>query len=147
MRKIMIVVTALVAMVTMTSLTAMACGETQTTGVIGKTAEVTLSGTLVCLGCDLKKAEGARSECSAYGHKHALKTKDGRYVNLLENKYSSDLVKGEKYNNQNMTISGTMFANSSMMDVKTFAVDGKTKGWCDHCKTMDGCAVKQSSEM
>ena len=31
-------------------------------------------GKLVCLGCDLKKVEGARAACSVYGHRHTLKT-------------------------------------------------------------------------
>ena len=63
----------------------------------GAVKHVDVEGQLVCLGCSLKKAEGANSECSVFGHKHALKTKDGAYLSLLENKFSADLVKGEKY--------------------------------------------------
>ena len=67
-----------------------------------KAENATFEGKLVCLGCDLKKAEGARAECSVYEHKHTLKTSDGKYVNLLENKYSADLLKGEKYSGKDI---------------------------------------------
>jgi hypothetical protein len=105
----------------------------------GKQAD--FEGTLVCLGCDLKQAEGARAACKAYGHKHALKTDDGKYVNFLENRYSEDLLKGEKYHNQKMKVSGVYYAGAKTLDVKSFQVDGKTKAWCGHCKAMDGCAA------
>lgn len=108
----------------------------------GKAAHETFDGTLVCLGCDLKKAEGARAACSAFGHKHALKTADGKYINLLENQYSKDLLAGEKYHNKKVSIHGIYFANANQLDVETFTVDGKKKGWCDGCKSMDGCMAK-----
>ena len=106
---------------------------------MGKRAD--FEGTLVCLGCDLKQAEGARAACKVYGHKHALKTEDGKYVNFLENQYSEDLLKGEKYHNQKMKVSGVYYADANTLDVKSFQVDGKTKAWCGHCKAMDGCAA------
>ena len=112
-----------------------------------KAAHESFDGTLVCLGCDLKKAEGARAACSAFGHKHALKTADGKYISLLENQYSKDLVAGEKYHNQKVSIHGIYHANANQLDVETFTVEGKTKGWCDGCKSMDGCAAKGSGDM
>jgi hypothetical protein len=107
-----------------------------------KAAHETFDGTLVCLGCDLKKAEGARAACSVFGHKHALKTADGKYVNLLENQYSKDLLAGEKYHDKQISIHGIYYATANQLDVETFTIDGKQKGWCDGCKSMDGCAVK-----
>lgn len=149
MRKTLIVLAALVAVFAMTGTNVMACGEAKSSAAttVSETGDVTISGTLVCLGCDLKKADGARAACSVYGHKHALKTADGRYINLLENQYSDALVNGDKYHNKAIKVAGTMFANSNTMDVRTFTVDGKTSGWCGGCKTMDGCGVKQPSEM
>ncbi len=41
-----------------------------------KAAHETFDGTLVCLGCDLQRAEGARAACSAFAHKRALKAAD-----------------------------------------------------------------------
>lgn len=117
---------------------AVQAGETTKT----KAAHETFQGTLVCLGCDLKKAEGARTACSAFGHKHALKTADGKYINLLENQYSQDLLAGEKYHDMKISIHGIYYATANQLDVETFTVDGKQKGWCDGCKSMDGCMVK-----
>ena len=104
-----------------------------------KVDQETFTGTLVCLGCDFKKAEGARAACTAYGHKHALKTKDGQYFSFLENDYSVDLIKGEKYHNKKLTVQGVQFAAANLIDVKSFEVEGKTKSWCNHCNAMDGC--------
>lgn len=106
-----------------------------------KAENATFEGKLVCLGCDLKKAEGARAECSVYGHQHALKTSDGKYVNLLENKYSADLLNGEKYSGKNIKIQGVYYANANQLDVESFTVVDKTMSWCGQCKTMDGCMV------
>lgn len=103
---------------------------------------VDIEGLLVCLGCSLKKGEGAKAECSVYGHKHALKTKDGSYLNLLENKFSADLVKGEKYHNKNVAIHGVYHANANVLDVESFKVDGKSNVWCSGHEGMDGCAAK-----
>ena len=75
-----------------------------------KAEHKTFDGTLVCLGCDLKKAEGARAACSAFGHNHALKTKDGQYINLLENQYSRDLIAGGKYHNKPVQLHGIYHA-------------------------------------
>ena len=104
---------------------------------------VTLQGKLVCLGCDLKTAQGARAACSAYGHKHALKTRDGKYINFLANQYSEDLISGEKYHNKDVELHGIMFADANMLDVESFTVDGQKKGWCGHCNAMDGCPFKK----
>ena len=112
-----------------------------------KAQEATFEGKLVCTGCDLKKAEGARAACSAYGHHHALKKIDGSYINFLENDYSSDLITGKKYHNKNISVSGTYFAGANLLDVKSFKVDGQQKGWCGHCKAMDGCAFKSMGKM
>ena len=99
------------------------------------------------MGCDLKKAEGANAACSVYGHEHALKKADGSYISLLENDYSKDLIKGEKYHNMDVTLTGVYHKSANVLDVQTFTVDGKKKSWCDHCKAMDGCASKDQEKM
>jgi hypothetical protein len=101
---------------------------------------VNMEGTVVCLGCSLKKGEGARAECGEYGHTHALKTADGHYVSFLPNKYAADLMAGEKFHNKEAKVHGVMFANANQLDVETYEVDGQKYGWCDHCTAMDGCA-------
>jgi hypothetical protein len=104
-----------------------------------KAVDKTLDGKLVCLGCDLKKSGGARTDCKTYGHDHVLKTEDGRYISFLENQYSTDLIKGEKYHNKDIVVQGKFHANANLMDVESFKVDGQKKTWCNHCKAMDGC--------
>ena len=108
-----------------------------------KAEHATVEGTLVCLGCDLKKAEGANAACKVYGHKHALKTKDGRYINFLENQHSEDLVKGEKYHNKEMTVHGIHYANANLLEVENFMVGDKKMTWCGHCSVMDACMAKK----
>lgn len=98
------------------------------------------SGTLVCLGCSLK-SEGAKAQCSDFGHTHALKTDDGKYLTFLPNKFSSDLLAGEKFHNKAVAVHGVYYANANQLDVETYSVDGKSYGWCDHCTDMDGCAM------
>lgn len=130
------------------SLIAGEAGEKETAPAPQKKAEnVTLKGKLVCLGCDLKKAQGARAACSVYGHKYALKTEDGKYINFLENKYTNDLFKGEKYHDKAIEIHGIYYADANLLDVETFTVDGKKMGWCDHCKAMDHCPFMKKGEM
>ncbi len=103
--------------------------------------ETTIKGTMVCLGCELKKGDGANAECKDFGHTHALKTEDGKLVSLLENKFAKDLM-SDKYHGKNVEINGTMFANANILDVQSFSVDGKNKSWCGGCKSMDGCSAK-----
>jgi hypothetical protein len=104
-----------------------------------KTDDASFEGTLVCLGCDLKKTEGANSDCKANGCHHAIKTVDGSYINLLENKNSADLIKGGDFHNKPINIQGVYFAKANMLDVKSFTIDSKENTWCDHCNKMDGC--------
>ncbi len=104
--------------------------------------EMTVTGTLVCMGCTLKK-DGAKSACSDFGCSHALKTPDGKYISLLQNRESATLIKGETLHNKKVTLSGTYFANANIIDVDSFAeVGGKTQSWCEGHKSMDACAAK-----
>lgn len=107
---------------------------------------VDLTGTLVCLGCSLKKAEGARSACSVYGHRHALKTDDGKFITFLENKYSDDLIKGEKYADKRLQVHGIYYANANQLDVENFTVDGTSITWCERHGAMDACASGSSGK-
>ncbi len=112
-----------------------------------KPMKASFEGKLVCLGCDLKKSEDARAACSVYGHDHVLKKADGTYISFLENDYSKDLINGKKYHNQNIQVTGVYHDNANMLDVETFTVDGKKKGWCGHCQAMDGCSFKDQRKI
>lgn len=101
---------------------------------------VTLEGTLVCLACSLKP-EGANADCKTFGHTHSLKTDDGKFISFLENKFSSDLINGEKYHNKKVEIHGVYYTNANTLDVESFTVDGKQKTWCANDMAMDGCGA------
>ena len=96
-------------------------------------------GKLVCLGCTLKSEEGARAECKTYGHTHALKTEDGKFITFIENKYSEDLFKGEKYHNKDVWVHGVYYANANQLDVDSYKIDDITITWCKTHKVMDRC--------
>ena len=143
MRTITTVVAALLFVVAVGSLAI--AGNTTKTMEAGKQA--TFTGKLVCLGCDLKMTAGAHAACKTYGHRHVLKTSDGKYIHFLENKYSEELLKGDTYHNKTISVEGTYYSNADVLDVHSFTVDGKQKGWCDNCKKMDGCPYKKSGSM
>ncbi len=81
---------------------------------------VSMKGTLACLGCDLKKAHGAKAQCSVYGHKHALKTADGKYYTFLENEKSEPLIKGEKWHGKPVEVTGLLFPGTQVLEVVEF---------------------------
>ncbi len=124
-----------------------AIAQTDSDATEPKDKHTSFEGKLVCLGCDLKKAEGARAACSVYGHKHVIKTEDGKYISFLENDFSKDLINGEKYHNKDIRITGVYHDNANMLDVETFTVNGKKMGWCNHCEAMDGCPFKDKGKM
>jgi len=112
-----------------------------------KGKHVSLKGKLVCLGCDLKSTQGARAACPVYGHKHVLKTGDGQYINFLENRYSEDLIKGEKYHGKSIQVEGVYYPEALTLDVETFTVGGQQVGWCDGHKSMDSCPFMKKGKM
>ena len=144
-RKILVLAVAVMAI---SAVTALACGNDasrstdNTSTMINTTAapaQVSLKGVLTCSSCALK-AEGAQSACSEFGCSHALKTSDGRFINLMQNKFSKNLLSDKKNHNRPVEITGTFFANANVLDVKSYTIgDGKTLSWCDHCKGMDAC--------
>jgi len=92
-----------------------------------KPKTVTLKGTLACLGCDLKKAHGAGAQCSVYGHKHALKTSNGKYYTFLENAKSEPLIKGEALHGKPVEVRGTLFPGSQVLEVTGYKQIGAMK--------------------
>jgi hypothetical protein len=104
-----------------------------------KGVEKSFTGTLVCEACDLKASMGARSACKVYGHNHALKIGEGRYVNFLENKYSIDLIKGEQFANQEITVTGIYYPTANILDIESVQAGEQKLSWCDHHNAMDGC--------
>jgi len=99
----------------------------------------TFKGKLVCLACTLKDEDGARAECRNFGHTHALRTSDGKFISFLENKYSEDLFKGEKYRDIEISASGVYYPEGNMLDVQSYTIDNITYSWCPNHEIMDSC--------
>lgn len=108
----------------------------------GRPAISAIEGKLVCMACELKAGEGARSACNEFGHNYGLKTADGRYLSFLENRYSKDLIAGENYGEKEIVIHGYFHKAANLIDVESFEVDGQKISWCAHCRTMDGCGAR-----
>ena len=97
-------------------------------------------GTLSCMGCDLKKSDGAHAQCKTLGHKHALKLADGSFISFLENDHSTDLIKGGEWHNQEVEVDGIYYGNANVVDVEFYKIKHDTFGWCESHETMDKCA-------
>lgn len=104
----------------------------------------TLTGTLTCLACDLKKLKGTNSECEAYGHKHCLRLDNDRYVNFLENDHSEALIKGGGRHDTRVKVTGIYDSNSRTIDVETYVIDGIKTTWCEKHGQMDICGDKKT---
>ncbi|MBI2844662.1 MAG: hypothetical protein HYX78_14810 [Armatimonadetes bacterium] len=114
-----------------------------------KPKDVTLTGTLICMGCELKTQYGAKAQCNVYGHDHALKAADGKIYTFLPNDNSKDLIAGKADKSAKITVTGTLFPGSQIVDVKD--VKGLSSATaavykCTHCgatydKAGDCCGV------
>lgn len=102
----------------------------------------TFKGRLVCLACTLKDEDGARAECRNFGHTHALRTSDGKFISFLENKYSEELFKGEKYRDKEISASGVYYPEGNMLDVQSYTIDNIAYTWCPNHEIMDNCNSK-----
>ncbi|MBI4512214.1 MAG: hypothetical protein HY698_21455 [Deltaproteobacteria bacterium] len=97
---------------------------------VGAAQPVTIVGENYCLGCALKKEQGAAAQCSVYGHRHALKVESatgpggsalpelqGATVHYLENDASASLVKGDELHGKKVEIKGKLFAREKTLEV------------------------------
>lgn len=82
----------------------------------------TFQATVVCLGCTLKKEQGAKAQCSVYGHKNALKTADGKIWSILENDASTELLNNHEYAGKRVEIAGKKIPEAQVIQVDSFKV-------------------------
>lgn len=91
---------------------------------------VTVIGTNYCLGCALKKEQGAAAQCSVYGHRHALRVarataKDGAELpelagltlHYLDNDGSTDLLAGKDLHGKTVEVHGRLFEAERTLEV------------------------------
>ncbi len=99
----------------------------------------TYKGTWTCLACDLKKLNDDNAQCEVFGHKHALRLADGKYVNFLENDHSVELIKGGGRHQTQIEVTGYFDSNSRTLDVVKYEIDGMVTEWCPEHSRMDLC--------
>ncbi len=90
---------------------------------LGKT---TLKGQLVCVGCSLKKLDGANAQCNLFAH-HAIgfKSADGTYWSIIDNAIGHDVIRAhELVEGKKGTISGYIYPIANMVEIDTIEIDG-----------------------
>ena len=97
----------------------------------------TITGTYVCIACDLEKNIGAHSQCSIYGHNYGIRLADGSYIHLLANDHSVDLVKGGGRINFPISVNGIYDRAARTIDVQKYSIDGIQTSWSEASHKME----------
>jgi len=92
---------------------------------ITEASPVSFNAKVICLGCALKKGQGAKANCSLYGHVNALKSEDGRIWTILENDISTDLINLHEYAGKQVEITGKKFGGTQVIEIETFKIVGE----------------------
>ena len=91
------------------------------------TDKLTLTGELLCVGCNLKKLSGANAQCDLYAH-HAIgfKTEDGVLWNILENAKGHDIVRAHRLLEKNVPakITGWIYPLAHVIEIDSIEVEG-----------------------
>lgn len=89
--------------------------------------KVTLKGNLLCVGCNLKKLNGANAECSLFAH-HAVgfKTEDGAIWNIIDNAKGHDIIRAHTLLEKNIpaTITGWIYPIAHAIEIDSIEVQG-----------------------
>ena len=105
----------------------------QTPGTSKKQPILSLVGALNCSACDLKKEQGAASQCSIYGHQYSFKAVqvndasgkrvkeyEGKTYHILRNDKSKELAH-EEHTKKSYNIDGKIYADERVLEVVTFS--------------------------
>lgn len=87
---------------------------------------MTLKGKLVCVGCSLKKLDGANAQCNLFAH-HAIgfKSADGTYWSIIDNAIGHDVIRAhELVEGKDATINGWIYPIANMIEIEGIEVDG-----------------------
>ena len=86
----------------------------------------TLKGELVCVGCSLKKLDGANAQCNLYAqHAIGFKAADGTLWSLVDNAKGHDITRALKLlGHKKAEISGWMFPLARFIEIDSIKVDG-----------------------
>jgi len=92
-------------------------------------SKMTLTGELVCVGCSLKKLDGANAQCSIYAqHLIGFKAGDGTLWSIVDNEKGHDVTRSHTLvNKKKATITGYMYPLAHFIEIIDIEVDGVTK--------------------
>ncbi len=88
--------------------------------------ETVLKGELVCVGCSLKKLDGANAQCNLYAH-HALgfKSSDGTIWNIVDNAVGHDVIRAHTLlGHKKAEIKGFIYPIANQLEIVTINVEG-----------------------
>ena len=92
--------------------------------------KITLEGTLVCVGCSLKKLDGANAQCSLYSqHAIGFKTSDGTLWNIVENAKGHEVIRTHTLigkAGKKASITGYIYPIANMIEIDSIKVKGLT---------------------
>lgn len=92
-------------------------------------SETTLKGHLVCIGCSLKKLDGANAQCNLFAH-HAIgfKSADGTYWSIIDNAIGHDVIRAhELIEGKEATIQGWIYPIANMVEIAKIEINGVTQ--------------------
>jgi hypothetical protein len=91
--------------------------------------KVTLKGELVCIGCSLKKLDGANAQCNLYAH-HAVgfRTQDGLLWSIVDNEKGHDVIRAHRLLEKGVkaTITGYLYPVAHFIEIDEIEVEGVT---------------------
>ncbi|MBI3585158.1 MAG: hypothetical protein HY096_14570 [Nitrospinae bacterium] len=91
-------------------------------------SKITLTGDLLCVGCSLKKLDGANAQCDLYAH-HAIgfKTADGTLWSIVDNAKGHDVIRShELLEKKKATITGYLYPIANFIEIDDIQVEGVT---------------------
>lgn len=99
------------------------------TSVEAEVLEATVTGENICLGCTLKKEQGAAAQCSTYGHRHALRVTggtaggedvpelEGWILHYLETDQAQPFIR--EHHAETLVLTGTIYTSARVFEVDT----------------------------
>lgn len=89
--------------------------------------KVTLKGEFVCIGCSLKKLNGANAQCDLYAH-HSVgfRTADGLLWSIVDNEKGHDVIRSHRLLEKGVkgTITGWIYPVAHFIEIDQVEAEG-----------------------
>ena len=89
--------------------------------------KVTLKGDMVCIGCSMKKMDGANAQCNLYTH-HAIgfRTADGLLWSIVDNEKGHDVIRAHRLLEKGVkaSITGWIYPSAHFIEIDEIDVEG-----------------------